>query len=193
MNHYSIYKVTNKINQKVYIGFSKDWKVRKRRHKSIYTTHQSKFYTALKTHGWENFIWEEIYCSLDKDHCFKTMEQFFIEQFDSIKNGYNIIEGGSGTLGSTKDKVWINNGSITKRCHKDQIPEGWLEGRIKITRKVKMSQESKDLISMKNKQHGTTSTLNKTILTCPHCGKSTNVGLAKRWHFDNCKVKTSYS
>lgn len=193
MNHYSIYKVTNKINQKVYIGFSKDWKARKRRHKSIYTTHQSKFYTALKTHGWENFIWEEIYCSLDKDHCFRTMEQFFIEEYDSIKNGYNITEGGCGTLGSTKDKIWINNGSITKRSHKDQIPEGWVEGRIKITRKVKMSQESKDSIAMKNKEHGTASILNATILSCPHCGKLANVGLAKRWHFDNCKFRTSYS
>ena len=31
---------------------------------------------------------------------------------------------------------------------------------------------------------------NKAILqrvTCPHCGKETNIGNAKRWHFDNCK------
>jgi len=28
---------------------------------------------------------------------------------------------------------------------------------------------------------------NYTNLTCPHCGKVSNVGNAKRWHFDNCK------
>jgi len=189
MSHYSIYKVTNRTNLKVYIGFSKDWKSRKRRHKSIYTNSQTKFYTALRKYGWDNFIWEEIYCSLDKEHCFKTMEQYFIEQYNSIKNGYNIIQGGSGTLGSTKDKIWINNGSITKRSYKNEIPEGWVEGRIKINRKVKMSQESKDLIGSKNKTHGTVSRLNKIMLSCPHCDKSVNVGLSKRWHFDNCKFK----
>ena len=31
-----------------------------------------------------------------------------------------------------------------------------------------------------------TSTLNKTILKCPHCEKQGNVGNMKRWHFDNC-------
>ena len=193
MNHYSIYKVTNRTNQKVYIGFSKDWKTRKRRHKSIYTKYNSKFYTALRKYGWDNFIWEEIYCSLDKEHCFKTMELYFIEQYNSIENGYNIIQGGTGTLNATKDKIWINNGSITKRSYRNEIPEGWIEGRIKIVRKVKMSQASKDLIGSKNKKHGTTSRLNKTLLTCPHCNNISNVGLSKRWHFDKCKLKPSYS
>ena len=26
--------------------------------------------------------------------------------------------------------------------------------------------------------------------TCPHCGKSGSLNLMKRWHFDNCSVKT---
>lgn len=34
-----------------------------------------------------------------------------------------------------------------------------------------------------------TSALNKKMLTCPHCGKTTNVGNANRWHFDKCKTK----
>ena len=34
-----------------------------------------------------------------------------------------------------------------------------------------------------------TSSLNKIIQTCPHCGKEGNLGNMKRWHFDKCKVK----
>lgn len=34
---------------------------------------------------------------------------------------------------------------------------------------------------------------NTTTLTCPHCGKETNIGNAKRWHFDNCGRKRSFS
>lgn len=41
------------------------------------------------------------------------------------------------------------------------------------------SQEQSDIMSG----------LNSTLLECPHCGKTMNVGLAKRWHFDNCKYK----
>jgi hypothetical protein len=29
----------------------------------------------------------------------------------------------------------------------------------------------------------------RPLLTCYHCGKQTNEGNAKRWHFDNCKMK----
>lgn len=34
-----------------------------------------------------------------------------------------------------------------------------------------------------------TKELNSKTLTCPHCGTVSNVGNAKRWHFDNCKHK----
>lgn len=30
---------------------------------------------------------------------------------------------------------------------------------------------------------------NKTVHTCPHCGKSGKSNSMKRWHFDNCKIK----
>lgn len=35
-------------------------------------------------------------------------------------------------------------------------------------------------------------TLNKKLLTCPHCGKESNAGNAKRWHFDNCGKKREW-
>ena len=34
-----------------------------------------------------------------------------------------------------------------------------------------------------------TTPLNKTIIECPHCNKTGNVGNMKRWHFDKCKKK----
>lgn len=29
---------------------------------------------------------------------------------------------------------------------------------------------------------------NSSLVECPHCGKITNIGNSKRWHFDNCKI-----
>lgn len=31
--------------------------------------------------------------------------------------------------------------------------------------------------------------LNTTLITCPHCGKTGNIGNMNRWHLDNCKMK----
>jgi group I intron endonuclease len=191
MNTYSIYRATNRANGKVYIGFSKDWKQRKRRHKSIYKTTQNKFYDAIKKYGWESFDWEEIYTSLDKDHCYLVMEQYFIEQYNSIENGYNIIQGGTGTLGAVANKIWVNDGTKHKRVSLDCIPEGWVVGRINLKRSVGMSDESKALIGLKNKEHGVISKLNRTSVVCPYCNKSSNYGTMMRWHFDRCKFKTS--
>ena len=30
---------------------------------------------------------------------------------------------------------------------------------------------------------------NRKLVECPYCGKKTQAGMAKRWHFDNCKIK----
>lgn len=34
---------------------------------------------------------------------------------------------------------------------------------------------------------------NKPLVTCPHCNKSGAASIMKRWHFDNCKVKSELS
>lgn len=51
-----IYKATNKINGKVYIGQShKSLEERMRRHKNDSIRQDSYFYRAIRKYGWENF------------------------------------------------------------------------------------------------------------------------------------------
>ena len=40
-----------------------------------------------------------------------------------------------------------------------------------------------------NENSNNTASLNSTIIECPHCNKTGNVGNMKRWHFDQCKKK----
>lgn len=48
-------------------------------------------------YGKENFQWEIIYQSLNKEHCLNEMETYFIKEYNSlIPKGYNMSEGGEG-------------------------------------------------------------------------------------------------
>jgi len=107
MNIYSIYKATNTINNKVYIGFDSNWPSRKNDHYFNHTNVLNPtevFYRALKKYGWNNFRWEVIYQSPDREHTLKRMESYFILEHNSyvwneLSNGYNMTYGGEGPIG----------------------------------------------------------------------------------------------
>ena len=106
----SIYKVTCKTNGKNYIGFALNYRKRLKAHKRCYVKYNYKFYKAIIKYGWNNFDWCVIYQSKDKEYTLNVMEQYFIQLYDSIKNGYNTTLGGGGTLGlkhttETKNKI----------------------------------------------------------------------------------------
>lgn len=90
--------VTNTITNKCYIGYSSDWKSRRRTHKlnALQEQRNYVFYNSIRKHGFENFVWSILYQSKDKEHTL-FMEQYFIEQHNTLHpNGYNMKEGGSG-------------------------------------------------------------------------------------------------
>jgi len=149
MDIYSIYKVTNMVNKKIYIGFDSNWPARKKSH---YYNHRSKscpnyhFYNALKKYGWNNFKWEVIYQSKDRDHTLNIMENKFIEEYDTHNNGYNRTYGGEGTFGKKQSKEnknkqsklrsdlnkkshWYNNGIQNIFTHNNPGKE-WKLGRL---------------------------------------------------------------
>jgi group I intron endonuclease len=149
----TIYKSTNKVNGKSYIGFDSSWPNRKKRHKvNASSGKEGKFYEAIRKYGWKSFEWEILYQSEDKEHTLNIMEPQYIKEYDTFNCGYNMTEGGEGCFGATSNKIWINNGHNHKRLEKGQLmPEGWTKGRLKIKRKVGMSDESKLRIGQKNK------------------------------------------
>jgi hypothetical protein len=96
---YSIYKATNIINKKVYIGFTKYGLKRSQGHIFSKKTN-NPFHNALRKYGKESFTWEIIYQSIDQDHTLNVMEPYFIKEYNSYidfpnSNGYNATPGGS--------------------------------------------------------------------------------------------------
>ena len=106
MSIYTIYKSTCTVTGKSYIGFDSRWPSRKREHMAAYQLEQNKevFYNAIRKYGWENFEWDILYQSKDKEHCLNVMENYFIEQYRTYIHfedccGYNMTLGGDGTFG----------------------------------------------------------------------------------------------
>lgn len=117
VNIYSIYKATNKINQKVYIGFDSKWPNRQKDHFKDFNSKESIiFYRAIKKYGWDAFDWEVIYQSTDGEHTLNIMENYFIVANHSFigyknSNGYNMTLGGNGSLGAKRSKSFKFNQS----------------------------------------------------------------------------------
>lgn len=99
-----IYKFTNKVNSKVYVGQTYNLQVRLNSHKSKALKIKNKFYNAVRKYGWDNFEFsvlstvssntkEELNTLLDK------LEIEYIKQYDSYKSGYNSTLGGHSKRG----------------------------------------------------------------------------------------------
>lgn len=97
MNGY-IYKITNKINEKIYIGKTlQPIYMRFKEHcKDAFRDRNEKrpLYAAMRKYGTESFeieLIEEI--SIDR---LSEREMYWIEKYDSYHNGYNATRGGDG-------------------------------------------------------------------------------------------------
>lgn len=96
-----IYKITNKINGKVYIGQSYDILERWERHKR--TRDQCAIHKALQKYGIDNFMFE-ILEECPKDEL-DEREKYWIKYYNSYFTGYNMTLGGSRVISPTKKEV----------------------------------------------------------------------------------------
>lgn len=159
MNIYSIYKVTNLINGKIYIGFDSNWPARISTHRSKIAKLNRPFYNALHKYGWDNFLWEVIYQSKDGDHTLSVMENYFITEYRSYIgfedcNGYNLTLGGEGSSG------YINSDETRKK--KSLSKQGRKRPPISPEQKLKISLSKKGKIW---KDMGRTSYTQKDLST----------------------------
>lgn len=92
-----IYKITNKISKKCYIGITKEDTPEKRWNAHIQTLKYNKgcpaLKDAMKSYGIENFKFEVLIICFDDD--LYKFETEYIKKYNSmVPNGYNILPGG---------------------------------------------------------------------------------------------------
>lgn len=105
-----IYKITNQINGKSYIGKSVDIEDRWMRHRSRAfqkndNQYNSYLYRAIRKYQLCNFTFEVVEeCSMEE---LDDKEIFYIDLYDSFytKNGYNMTRGGDGSLKQDYNEV----------------------------------------------------------------------------------------
>lgn len=100
-NNYIVYIHTNKYNNKKYIGITcRDPKIRWGLNGNGYSS-QDKFFNAIKKYGWNNFEHEIIAKNLNECEA-KELETYYIDLYNSINNGYNILREGINSYPKTK-------------------------------------------------------------------------------------------
>lgn len=122
-----IYKITNKINNKCYIGRTiRSLSERYKEHiKSAINNDQRHLYQAMRKYGIDNFKIE----SIDNANNLKDLqdkEMYWVNFYDSYNKGYNM------TLGGDINPMECD---ISKLSHDNKMRS--LEVRIKISKKVK--------------------------------------------------------
>ena len=96
-----IYKVTNTINNKIYIGKTiRTLKERTQEHArdSKNNRYNFVFHNAIRKYGHENFKYE-ILCETDSESKLNALEKFYISAYRKMGICYNMTDGGEGASG----------------------------------------------------------------------------------------------
>ncbi len=158
-----IYKITNTINNKIYIGQTiQSFKNRLNEHKKkMRNGSKSPLYDALRKYGIENFEFKIIDTAVNQQEL-DSKEIFYIKQFNSrYPSGYNLTDGGAGTFNyrhTQKDKLRMKklkegmflgeNNPFYGKHHTTEQKEKWKKDR----KGRKLSEEWKLKISKTRKR-----------------------------------------
>lgn len=134
-----IYKITNTINKKIYIGQTIQKYPKNRWSRHIYNAKVGEYgplYNAIRKYGKDLFVFEIIYQSFDIDDL-NEKEIFFISYYNSTKRniGYNVELGGKTSKMSEE----------TKKRLSEKIKNQFKNGRPAVRARVNMPPWNKGL------------------------------------------------
>lgn len=185
--YYIIYKTTNKVNGKYYVGAHKTSNL-----EDGYMGSGKRLLRAIEKYGQENFVKEILYTFDNQEQMYAKEKEIVNEQFVSDKNTYNLKIGGFGGW----DHVDLSNRVFTEKSRKKMSVAASKRqtGETNSFYGKKHSDESKKLIGQASKQRAkklyeermTKGNHPNSFGNCPHCNKHGQLRALKRWHFDNC-------
>ena len=152
-NYGYIYKITNRLNNKIYVGLHKSPVL-----DESYWGSGRLISAAIKKYGVENFSREILeWCNTRQE--LNRRERFWIKKLDSKRHGYNISDGGDGgatRIGmhhseDTKEKIGRKHrGKYVSKEVKSKLSES-LKGRNSPLYGIPLTEEHKKKISENRK------------------------------------------
>lgn len=148
-----IYKVTNLINGKIYIGKTM-LSLKERRNRHIYNSlkenRKNYFHRSIRKYGKENFKWEIVY-ECDDELLLNVMEtmKIIVNHSYVTEGGYNLTWGGEGSCGykpteETKKRLSeMNKGKSFTTGHKEKISHSLKGHNVSKDTKMKISKANK--------------------------------------------------
>lgn len=196
---YIIYKTTNKVNGKYYVGCHCTEDVN-----DTYIGSGKHLNFAIKKYGKENFVKEVLHIFENKQDMFNKEKELVSKEFVNDPMTYNLKVGGSGgnpgivgafagrkhrldTIEKIRQAALEQPTSEEKRkkCSKNN----WAK-RNPIEHREHVSKINKGIpksASHKEKLRESNLGIKHKIISCPHCGKEGGERAIKRWHFEKCK------
>lgn len=188
---YTIYKTTNLINGKYYVGMHKTQNLN-----DGYMGSGKLLKQAIKKYGINSFSKEILFI-------FDNEQDMIDKEYELVslhENSYNLCFGGKGGFG------YINDNNISKfknRKHSDETKQKISKSRqyIKCSpcseeTKLKISialrkkhQIDPNFTGRKKEKVVKISENSKPKLECPHCNKMIAINMLNRWHMNNCKMR----
>lgn len=125
----------NNVNKKIYIGKTiRTLEQRKWQHyNDTLNGSQTYFHRALRKYNKKTFDWKIIYqCENEKE--LNETEIYYIDKLDSIKNGYNLTQGGTGFASGNLNHNRINpmfaeRNPFFGKHHTEKTKKQWSEKR----------------------------------------------------------------
>ena len=146
-----IYRITNTIDGKRYIGQSKcnDIETRWKQHKKVDRHCIGPYlFNAYKKHGIERFKFE-IICICFDDNCDKYEKEYILKYNTIVPNGYNIKMGHTFSK-HTEDSKELIRQKLRERYKTDEI----MRNNLKSNRKgAKLSEEQKEKLRIIRKKY----------------------------------------
>lgn len=121
-----IYKYTSP-SGKCYIGQTMFPRRRRHDHKNCAKNGDNRaFYKAIRKYGWDSFSYEVLYTTFEEDikirqDILNEKEVYYINKYDSFKNGYNMTPGGENYSGENHPSFGTHLSEEHKEKLKDSV------------------------------------------------------------------------
>jgi hypothetical protein len=201
---YTVYKTTNSINGKIYIGVHKTSNPN-----DTYLGSGIALQNAIKKHGRSNFFKTILFSFSTIKEAYKKEHELVSSDFVKDKMNYNLAPGGSISpdysderkllyskrLSGPNHPMWGKKASIESNLKRSKTQTGKQRDpmasiKSAMTRKLhkipsfwKGKTQSADSNAKRSESHK-----NLSKITCLYCQAIISPQNAKRWHFENCKL-----